>query len=125
MSSDDVLAVENMFQAGRIVQKTCSRQDALSRKHVPGKTHYPENMFQARRIIQKTCSRQDALSRKHVPGRTHYPENMFQAGRIIQKTCSRTPRLCCNVKRSSDLTPYRTLWFVEVVVIFQLCVSLL
>ena len=38
---------------------------------------------------------------------------------------SRTRRLCCNVKHSSDLTPYRTLWFVEVVVIFPLCVSLL
>ena len=38
---------------------------------------------------------------------------------------SRTPRLCCNVKHSSDPTPYRTLWFVEEVVIFQVCVSLL
>ena len=38
---------------------------------------------------------------------------------------SRTPRLCCNVKHSSDLTPYRTLWFAAEVVIFQLCVSLL
>ena len=35
---------------------------------------------------------------------------------------SRTPRLCCfNVKHSSDLTPYRTLWFAGEVVIFQLC----
>ena len=38
---------------------------------------------------------------------------------------SHTPRLCCNVKHSSDLTPYRTLWFAAEVVIFQLCVSLL
>ena len=44
---------------------------------------------------------------------------------LVWTARSRTPRLCCNVKHSSDLTPYRTLWFVEEVVIFKLCVSLL
>ena len=38
---------------------------------------------------------------------------------------SRTPRLCFNVWHSSDLRPYRTLWFAAEVVIFQLCVYLL
>ena len=49
---------------------------------------------------------------------------IFQVEMSLKKF-SRTPRLCCNVKHSSDLTPYRTLWFAEEVVIFQLCVSLL
>ena len=38
---------------------------------------------------------------------------------------SRTPRLCFNVKHSSDLTPYRTLWFAVGFVMFQLCVYML
>ena len=46
--------------------------------------------------------------------------NLLNYNDICLYKHSRTPRLCCNVKHSSDLTPYRTLWFVEVVVIFQL-----
>ena len=36
------------------------------------------------------------------------------------RSCSRTPRSSFNVKYSSDLTPYRTLWFALGFVIFQI-----
>ena len=49
--------------------------------------------------------------------------NLLNYNDICLYKHSRTPRLCCNVKHSSDLTPYRTLCFVEVLVI--LSVSLL
>ena len=58
-------------------------------------------------------------------GLRHYEWLLHVLRHLIWVASSRTPRLCCNVKHSSDLTPYRTLWFVEEVVIFQLCVSLL
>ena len=72
---------------------------------LPKKKYWPRKLVTYKHVLTNTKS-------QYLYNITVYYNCFISVKRLlINNLSSRTPRLYCNVKHSSDLTPYRTLWF--------------